>query len=218
MRAAVLILVALAPAGCDLDLDLDFHSEATSIRATGEGELTRVSICAGPSELLSCNGDERFEVTAGDETVEATAPFLSFGTLEAVFAASRDETPISVIRLRDGAGAFVDLPAPFALDGHAAGTTIELRWEPDAGGAPMFWTAAVGCGSGTSYFGDEHELDDDGVATISTAELPEADEDGVCHAAITVTRRRAGAIDGGYPDGSRIVGEQARTFGFDIRR
>ena len=83
MRASVLLLALTA-----CDLDLDFSSDATSIHATADPDSTVVSICAGPSGLLSCNGTERFDVTVGDQTVPAEEGFLSFGTQEAAFPAT----------------------------------------------------------------------------------------------------------------------------------
>jgi hypothetical protein len=212
MRGTVILL---ALGACDLDLD--FHSEATSINAVASSFGTTVSICAGPSELLSCNGNETFDVTVGDETQRAEEGFLSFGTQTASFAASAPGTPIQVVRLRDRADAFVELPEPLGLHVSLRGSRIELTWQPSAVDE-MKWSSTLSCdGTGASYFGEEEDVEDDGELVISTDDLPYG-ERGLCHASVTLTRRRTGSIDQAFFDGSTIDGEQARTFTFDLFR
>lgn len=215
MRGLLLAIGALAAAGCDLDLDLDFHSEATSIRATGEADQTRVTICAGPSELLSCNAAEEFDVAVGDDTEPATEAFFGFGTLEAVFGPSPGGTRVTVIRTRDGATASALLPEPFELHGAAHGSRLDLSWQPTAGDA-MSWVAELTC-SDTVYGGDAHDIEDDGELSVSAGDLPDG-EPGTCHGSITVIRRRKGEIDDVFPEGSRISATQERSFSFDVER
>ena len=215
MRWLVLVCGAVL-GGCDVDIDLS--SPGTSIEAIGEPQQTRVRICAGPSGLLSCNATEAFEVMVGDELQPATEALLGFGALEAVFPVVAGNTPVSVTRTRDGATGVADLPEPFDLALAVRGSELELTWQQTTGD-PMAWSSELYCpSSGTTYFGDKLEADDDGRLELSTGSLPDGEGEPDCRASITLTRHRDGTIDRVYPDGSRIEGQQVRTVTVDLAR
>lgn len=211
MRIAVALL---ATTGCFGDFDFD--SPGTTIRASGENGQTHVTICAGPSGLLSCNGEEELTVIVGEEIQPAKTGLFSFGMLEAFFATDAADTPITVVRTRDGAQATGALPAPFTLTA-TAGTVndgaIPATWERGTGD-PMSWHRELTCGSGT-YFSEEHSLDDDGAARFPVGDVPD-DAEGSCTGAIIVTRTRTGAMHSFETESSMTV-EQVRRIGFRIR-
>src|SRR5439155_18743560 len=127
MRWAPLLLLT----GC---MNLDFHSDGTSITATGHDDgSTDVSICAGPSELLSCNSAPTFQVQIGPEQATASAGFLDlFGTLSASFPTNATDSVILVTR-SDGANAVVSLPPTFELAGptgaHSVHDQVQVTWD-----------------------------------------------------------------------------------------
>lgn len=203
--------------GCSLDLS--FESEATTIHANAGETGTRVTICAGPQGLLSCNTDEEFQVFLGNEFREATLPFLSFGTKEAFFDTNAAGSEIRVIRTRDGAFATATLPEPFTLAGPAPTDVLtrddsfELTWEPD-GRDKMIMDFTLDC-DGALYFHDDIEIDDDGSQVVAIDGFPEG-EPGLCRASVELRRTRRGSIDSKYADDSSIDGRQVRSIEFDL--
>jgi hypothetical protein len=205
-----LALLPVLAAGCDLALD--FESDATRVTAAASGDgATEVSICAGPSDLLTCNDAERFRVAMGAILVENDGVHAQlFGARVARLGDDRPGLPIVVTRLRDGAEMAVELPLPFTLTSPAPGAVVSredgltLRWS--AAGAPGAWRVSAFC-AGAARELDELD-DDDRAIALGGDDLPSG---GCAELRLTVERRRGGRVGRGFEDGSTISGVQRRS-------
>jgi hypothetical protein len=212
LGASLLAIAACTP--------IDFHSEATTVTATGRAGTVDVSICAGPSDLLDCNEDhESFQVLLGNDSQEATEGFLSLGTLDAVFSTDVAEAPITVVcdAATIGTGS---MPAPFTLSSPDAGATISrgghvhLAWDAD-GADHMAWTVDLAC-SGTDYMSQPVDVDDTGAVSISSDDFPDG-ASGSCDGTLTLARDRNGSMTG-LPEGSTLVAEQVGVVTFQLQQ
>ncbi len=217
LSATLLVL-----AGCG-DLDLSFSTDATSVTAISYGDSqTTVSVCGGPSGLLDCNEDNlSYEITMGGVAVEPTEGFLSFGELTASFSTNAADTAIEVAELPSGGVADGSMPAPFELFGPVPsgdGTEFHLAWTPSTD--TLSWSASTSCSDSTSNSSDGNPtqavtIDDTGVLTLHTSDLPAVNGSSDCTGTITLTRERDGSA-GGFADGSTMKSQQVRGVTFDL--
>lgn len=203
--ALPLFLLGCAP-------DLDFSSDATTVTATArEDGTTEVRVCAGPSDLFSCNDREAFRVAVGDAVLEGDDFTTQLFGGQLAYVRDAGDAPIVVTRLRDGAQMSVSLPPRFALSGPAAGTTISrregLRLAWDASGR-MAWSATADCADG-SFAVRSGETSARSLALRGDG-LPAVGAGG-CRLTVAVDLTRGGAVDDAFADGSGINGVRERT-------
>nr|HEX4312538.1 hypothetical protein [Kofleriaceae bacterium] len=229
MRRLWLTVTTLAlPLGACLDFD--FHSEGTRVTATTslamatdtpanpDGFDTDVSICGGPSDLLSCNEDnDTFVVAMGDYSEAASEGFLSFGVLDASFDGDPSNQTLGVTR-GDGAYGSVVVPPAIDLTGPSGsihgGDAIQLAWTP-AGDDVMRWQGSVTCGSAAPVDAHGGALRDLGWAHLHTDEFPTS-QPGPCTATIVVLRTRTGTMDARYGSDSSISAEMSTELQVDL--